>query len=269
MSEPIRVFVGTEEKTELARKVLEYSIEQNTDSLVEFVPMIGPQWEYPLDGIKVGTGFSLRRWMIPAFCNWQGRAIYLDADIQCFGDIAELFRSPETCPSPGASVWCTFQPDKYSKTPWPQTSVMVIDCEAARGEWGWEIAKVLAYLRGNSDREFYADFMHCVGRVAAKRKYWTKLAPVGIATAWNGLNTYVADTTKLLHYTKEPEQCWYKPEHPLAPLWQAALVETIEAGRIGKEEFVAALDAWGKKEDWRNTNGLHPWYRRYLSLFPA
>ena len=59
----VRVFIGTEPKTEIPRKVLECSILRRTEMRVEFTPMIGREWEYSTAGIHVGTGFSLRRWM--------------------------------------------------------------------------------------------------------------------------------------------------------------------------------------------------------------
>lgn len=264
-TEPIRIFVGTEEKTEIARKVLECSIRRRTQvPVVEVVPMIGPAWEYPTAGIKVGTGFSLRRWMIPAACGWQGRAIYLDADQMVLGDIQDLWNKPDTVPDPGASVWCTYQPDKYSKQPWPQTSVMVIDCARASAEWGWRIDEVLAHLKGDATREKYADFMHCVSGEGKAKTWWTKAAPARVGVEWNSLNVYAPKKTKLLHYTKEPDQPWYKPNHPHAGLWKDEFKLALEWGYVTPDEVRAAVGKFGTKEDWRNTNGLHPDYLKYL-----
>lgn len=271
MSDPIRVFIGTEPKTEIARKVLEHSIRRNTAAEVEFTPMIGSAWEYPLTGIKVGTGFSLRRWMIPAACNWEGRAIYLDADQLVFGDIKELWEKPETQSHPRASIWCTYQPDKYSKQPWPQTSVMVIDCERAAAEWGWHLDKILAFLKKHpDDRKTYADFMHCALPIPFAAlpvnmyAWWTQGKPVEIGVEWNDLNEYRYGKTKLLHYTKEPDQPWYKPTHPHAKHWKHALKLALTDGTVTESELRSAVAMFGVKQDWRNTNGLHPDYLRLL-----
>ncbi|CAI2501132.1 glycosyl transferase [Serratia ficaria] len=40
------------------------------------------------------TPFSAFRWGIPAFCNFQGRAFYSDADVLYLSDIAEIWRHP-------------------------------------------------------------------------------------------------------------------------------------------------------------------------------
>lgn len=261
----IRVFVGTESKTEIARKVLQHSILRHTSAEVQFVPMIGPEWEYPLDGIKVGTGFSLRRWMIPSRCEFEGRAIYLDADQLVFSDIRGLWNKPEEQPRPDCSMWCTFQPDKYSKAPWPQTSVMVIDCKAAEYERGFDLREILAYLRSRpNDREAYADLMHGMTALPGDNGRWHANPPVQIDTAWNDLNVYRHGKTKLLHYTKEPEQPWYVPTHPQAKHWKVAFAEAFKAGCFTRDEVEAAVGNFGKKEDWRPTNGLHPSYLELL-----
>ena len=250
----VRIFIGTEPKTEIARKVLECSIIRRTEMQVEFIPMIGKEWEYSIEGITVGTGFSLRRWMIPAYCGWQGRAVYLDADQLVFGDIWDLWTKPMQLGGMGEyTVWCTYQPDKFSKKPWPQTSVMVIDCEKAKGQWGFDIAKVLRHLRG--DPSGYADFMHGT---------WLDKPPVQIETEWNHLNVFEKGKTKLLHYTKEPEQPWYKPDHPLAHWWKTELSIAVNCGFVTKEMLLEALSKWQVKEDWRNTNGLHPEYKKFI-----
>jgi len=257
VSDPIRIFVGVEPKTQIAYKVLARTIRKHASRPVDIVPMIGPAWEYPIEGIKVGTGFSLRRWMIPHACGWQGHAIYLDSDQIVFGDVAELYdlgRALLPAEPNSPIIACTYQPDKYSKEPWPQTSVMVLDCWRAFTHWQFKINSVLGWLRQNQGNENYAKLMHGEGMPVA--------GPLPIE--WNHLNIYKSGVTKLLHYTKEPEQPWYKPDHPLAGLWKKELVEALEAGDVTRADMEEALGQWGKKQDWRNTNGLHPHYRKFL-----
>jgi lipopolysaccharide biosynthesis glycosyltransferase len=249
----IRVFIGTEPKTEVACQVLEASIRWNTSAQVSVTKMIGPSWEYPTEGIKVGTGFSLRRWMIPAACGWQGRAIYLDADQLVFGDIQELWSTLDSPKAADAIVACTYQSDKFSRKPWPQTSVMVINCEKAATHPQFRIGNILEALRKNPTQGHYAKFMHAT---------WLNPQPFSIPTRWNHLNVYRKNDTRLLHYTKEPEQPWYKPDHPLAGLWRDALQRAIREGYVTQQALEDAFQRWQVKEDWRNTNGLHPAYRK-------
>lgn len=246
---PIKIFVGTELKTKIALDVLSHSIKRNTSSNVVIIPMMGPGWEVP-KGLHQGTGFSLRRFMIPHFCNYEGHAIYLDADQLVFGDISELWGYADMLKD--EAVACTYQPDKFNKKPWPQSSVMVIDCAKV----GWNPVDMWDTLRRGYK---YSDFMHLTFRPNL---------PLKIPNFWNSLNVYEDATTRLLHYTKEPEQPWYNPGHPLSHFWEAELAKAIASKAVSKSDFQFALDLWHKpKLDKRLSQGLNPYYKIYLGKF--
>lgn len=260
MSDLIRVFIGTEAKTEVYRHVLQHSITSRTKAKVEFTPMIGRKWEYPTAGLKVGTGFSLRRWMIPAACGWRGRAIYLDADQTVFADIAELWGFPDRQAKLDCSAWLTYQPDKFCKSPWPQSSVMVIDCVAAEKQPGWRIDWLLKTLQDKPIKDHYAAIMH---------GSWMTPAPEEIPVVWNHLNQCDPGKTKLWHDTHEPRQVVYAPkDNMFTAIWEKEAVAAIKAGAVSKDLIEDGLKAWGKKEDWRPTNGLHPYWRKLLDFYP-
>ncbi|MDX3904920.1 MAG: glycosyl transferase [Pigmentiphaga sp.] len=69
------------------------------------------------------TPFSGFRWAVPAFCNYEGRAIYMDTDMVVLCDIAELWRMP----LPAGKVLT----GKGRKHSW-RFCVSVWDCAAAR-----------------------------------------------------------------------------------------------------------------------------------------
>lgn len=261
----IRVFIGTEPKTEIARKVLECSIQRRTDTPVDFIPMIGKEWEYPTNGFHFGTGFSLRRWMIPAYCGWDGLAIYLDADQLVLADIKELWDAPRLQPSThGTSIWCSYQPDRFSSTPWPQSSVMLIDCAAAKGEWGWNLETTLNFLRGKPDRRDYAAFMHMCERDKQGLRYWTRQPPKRISSDWNGLDTYTRDQTKLIHYTAEDKQPWFNPDHPLTAPWERELIYALHSGMVTDREVLDAVAAWTASPVKGRRYGMHPYYKAFV-----
>jgi lipopolysaccharide biosynthesis glycosyltransferase len=192
--------------------------------------------------------------MIPEKAGWTGRAIYLDADQLVFGDIQELFDYPDRDkPATACPAWMTFQPSKFSRKPHPHSSVMVIDCEEAKRHQFFHIDSVVTYLKSHTDKKSYASLMF---------PDWCN--PRMLPTVWNSLNVYQKGQTKLLHYTKEPEQPWYVPAHPLAKHWRAALQEAVRAGVVTSDEIRAAVSQFGVKQDWRSTNGLHPDYLRVL-----
>ncbi len=168
-------------------------------------------------------------------------------------DIAEL---QDLCLAPtDAVVRCSYQQDKYSPiTPVPQTSVMWIDCVKAKNEWGFHLSKIIKKAVKWNKKE-YGAFMHGT---------WMSPLPGVLPVAWNHLNILHPNKTRLLHYTKEPDQPWYKPDHPFAQVWKDELRSALEAGYIAKSDVEESLSKWGVKEDWRPTNGLHPAYREFL-----
>ncbi len=256
--ETVRIFIGTEAKTKVPEDVLRWSILKNTEHPVEIISMIGDDWKVP-DGLHQGTGFSLRRWMIPQACGFEGRAIYMDADQLVFGDVWDLWTQPEQHPKEGAEFLCSFQNDKhYKKEPGMQSSVMVIDCAAAHY---WKLDDFIWPLL-REKKVMYWQMMHAT---------WLRSKPVQISTAWNHFNRYEEGYTKLLHYTREAHQPWYKPEHAESNRWRECLCQAIRDGAVQREDVQHAINHFGRppKEhrDRRRTYGLHPHYKSVMKEF--
>src|SRR5689334_22832572 len=124
---PIRVYVGSQEAQMLAVKVLEFSIRRQASLPVEVFPLHHTQIEFPLPKDvrnRPRTPFSFQRFYIPALAGFQGRAIYLDSDMQVFRDIRELW----TLPFEGADLLAVREPGESGRR--PQFSVMLLDCDA-------------------------------------------------------------------------------------------------------------------------------------------
>lgn len=106
-NDAIRVFVGCDPNNcDLEQMmVLDYSIHKHTSVPVEIVwmqlsrdpnsywysnPEAGEGW----NTTKWSTPFSGFRWAIPEYCNYSGRAIYMDADVIILDDLAKLWQHP-------------------------------------------------------------------------------------------------------------------------------------------------------------------------------
>jgi hypothetical protein len=101
---PIRIFVGysgNDEDLEFA-SVLHYSLETQASRPLDITWMrlsrdpksfwyADPQTKRGWRTDRWATPFSALRWGIPAFCNFQGKAIYMDIDMIAMADIAELW----------------------------------------------------------------------------------------------------------------------------------------------------------------------------------
>jgi hypothetical protein len=233
--EPVRIFVGADESQRVAARVLEYSIRRHTDALVRVSPMLDVQPPMPKRREnRPRTAFSFARFMIPELAGHRGRAIYLDADMQVFGDIGELWDAPFN----GHQLLCTTQdavPDKWKDSTWfhpgPQMSVMVLDCE----HLGWDVNDIVAGL--DEGRYSYADLM-----------FEMCLVPPGaidptLDPAWNHLEHYEPGVTRLLHYTVVPTQPWKSDANPLGHIWMEEYRAAVAAGAVPAAEVEAGIRA--------------------------
>ena len=97
----IKVFVGCAPNHDDAESqaVLEYSLRRHTSHDVDITwmkltddpssPFYAPDW----DTGQWPTPFSGFRYAVPALCDFEGRAIYMDSDVIVLADIAELFNA--------------------------------------------------------------------------------------------------------------------------------------------------------------------------------
>lgn len=236
MIEPMRVFVGTDQSQLIPSKVLEYTIRKYATGPVEFVPM--QELRVPTPKNKANrprTGFSFYRFLIPKLCNYQGRALYVDADMQVFGDLAELWNIPFG----QHTVLCTNQPEppeswKKRTTTFKsgrQMSVMLLDCSRLR----WDIDQIVEGL--DEGRYTYQQLMFDLCVVPPD-----EIAD-DIPPEWNCLEHYEAAKTKLLHYTVVATQPWKNDTNPLRGTWIEAFKETIQAGAIDLEDVQSCIQA--------------------------
>lgn len=89
----IRVFIGYDKKEISAYHVLCQSILSRSSVPVSFTPLNRDNLKsiYHRDrGPLESTDFSMSRFLVPYLCDFKGTAIFLDCDMLCLGDIAEL-----------------------------------------------------------------------------------------------------------------------------------------------------------------------------------
>jgi hypothetical protein len=236
--DPVKIFVGCDRSQYLAVPVLEYSIKRHTNLPVEVIPISGSSFGPPLDpplSDVVGrdardprqrsrTGFSFARFAIPKLCGYEGRAIWLDADMQVFGDIAELW----TLPFDGAKV--IVQDDlpgthKFTrKTGAPptrvkQSAVMVLDCSRL----DWDTDTIIDSL--DASEYTYAQLMFelCILE-EDEIKY-------GVPFNWNSLEHF-DESTRLIHYTDMSTQPWVSAMNPLDSIWYGEVRHMVRSGAL-------------------------------------
>jgi hypothetical protein len=158
------------------------------------------------------TPFSFQRFLIPQVRGHQGRAIYLDSDMQVFSDIRALW----TLPMEGAQVLAVGDTKDASRP--PQFSVMLMDCESL----DWDVRAIVDRLDNGS-----LDYPGLMRRMAVAER----IRPV-IPPEWNSLEHFEQGRTALLHYTDMPTQPWVSTVNPLGYLWMRELFDAVDAGAI-------------------------------------
>lgn len=84
---PLRVFIGVDPRQPVAYQVAAASIAKNSSVPVSITPLILEQLPIKRRGL---TTFTFSRFLVPYLCGYEGHALFVDADVLCLGDIAEL-----------------------------------------------------------------------------------------------------------------------------------------------------------------------------------
>lgn len=84
---PLRVFIGFDPRQPVAYNVAQASIVRNSSRSVSITPLILSQLPVKRRGL---TEFTFSRFLVPYLCGYEGHALFVDADMLCLGDIAEL-----------------------------------------------------------------------------------------------------------------------------------------------------------------------------------
>jgi len=215
---PVKIYVGTQEEQMLAVKVLEHSIKKHTPADIELFPMcystITPK-EPREPANRQRTPFSFQRFTIPALNKYQGKAIYMDSDMQVFKDIRKMW----TLPMGAHDLYTVAKKDQSDRK--LHFSVMMLDC----AKLDWDIDTIVGQL---DNKEFtYEQLMQdmCVARKIG----------VEIPHVWNCLEWYDPALSGLVHYTDMEKQPWVEANNPIGPVWFEGLFSAVEDGFISLE----------------------------------
>ena len=215
----IPIYIGTEPIQWLPTEVLKYSICKRTEAKPLFNCLEGIQLNLHN---KMYTGFSFYRFCIPQLCGYEGRAIYLDADMVVVGDIVELYELEMEQPA-------LARPHEEGKR-W-YTSCMLLDCGRLNH---WKPKEWVALI--NAGLASYGATMN--GDVGGLNYNDFGAMPQN----WNHLDHYNAET-KLLHYTNVPTQPWKRGGHPHRDVFLKELNHALHDGALMVKEVVREIEA--------------------------
>ncbi len=221
----VKIFVASTAAEWLPTRVLEFSIRETSELPVQLYRIADFDRSIPMPRElrnRPRTPFSFQRFLIPELCGYQGKAIYLDADMQLFTDIGALWNSPMA----GHDLLTVSASTDGRKG---QFSVVLLDCERLQ----WRIESIVQGLDEN--RYTYEKLMYemCVAGSVGRT----------LDPGWNSLEKYEPGQTRLLHYTDMDTQPWVSLNNPLRHLWVACLRRAINASFITQEELTREIAA--------------------------
>ena len=207
----IRVFIGTSAngEDEVAEKTLKYSLEKHSSEPLDITFMRNREDGFlgKFNSSGWATPFTNLRWTIPEYCNFEGRAIYMDVDQLNLRDISILYNMDLQ----GAAIGSRSN----------RLCVMVIDC--------FKLGKLMCPVETIKMNPRYGKQIY-----SSMLQISHKFDP-----RWNCLDGEGRDIEDIwhLHFTKMPTQpwkpAWYKGVHKeharpdLVDLWEQYRDEAI------------------------------------------
>lgn len=210
----IKIFLGTEPGQWFVSEVLKASIRRRTKADVQFFETRA----FPLlIKSKVNVGLSLYRFYIPESLHYEGKALYLDPQTLCLGDIRELFD-------------LAFQNNGALARPVDSSgnarfsNVMLLDCKNLRDwkvkDWIQAIDKNPALLREFTGITSASPIAKDFGNLPAE---------------WNAVYPNEYQNGKLLFLGNNPTVPWKDSNHPFYQTYQSEVQNALRENHIPKD----------------------------------
>ena len=205
---PLRVYIGWDPREAECADVLAYSIVRRATCPVDihYLKLAELAFNRPREPLQA-TEFTYTRFLVPHLQHYLGIALFMDCDMVCLGDVAEL-RALDMADLALRVVKHDHRPtekvkmDGVPQTVYPRknwSSVMLMNCDRLRLWNSWTVQHASgAYLhrfQGVADEE--------IGE---------------LPSGWNVLDRW-QEGTKLLHYTSGGPWFEQYKDHPDGSIW--------------------------------------------------
>jgi lipopolysaccharide biosynthesis glycosyltransferase len=190
------------------------------------------------DRLKGATAFSLARYAIPQWCNFQGRAIYCDSDQISLEDIANLWNfelsdaavaavDVKAAESGKDYVNSFLQQLIASPDPYYLTSVMLLDCSKLQ-EW-----RIESIIQGLNQGQFSYPELMFLGNDFLQQ---TPISIAALPSEWNHLDVLTSNS-KIVHFTDLTSQPWLFHHNAVSAFWEKFYLEAVEQGFVKPEDI--------------------------------
>jgi hypothetical protein len=244
--QPLRVFIGYDERQPVSYSVLQHSINSSSSRPVVISPLILKQLPITRQGL---TPFTFSRFLVPYLCEYKGWALFLDIDMIVDHDIAELFALADD----RYKVMVSKNPKRFE---W--ASAMLFNCAKCEILSPEYVSK--------------ADKLHAIG--------WAAEHEIGdLPPEWNHLVGYdrPRSDAKLIHFTqgipaydetKDSEYAarwhYYHRQLNYTQPWAELMGQSVHAAelpngvKVPKFAFEAKLKEYLKEHGGSNGDGILP-----------
>lgn len=177
-TDKLNIYIGFDPRQVVSYTALATSIIERSSKPVAITPLVIQT--LPIERIGL-TPFTFSRFLVPWLQNYEGRALFLDADMLFLGDPAELFAEADK--DPGKAVYVREDPDGKH---FERAAVMLFNCDHPDNR-----TLTPEYV----DDEAQCRTPHLID--------WTESKGT-LGTEWGHLVGYNAprDDAKLVHYTQ-------------------------------------------------------------------
>ncbi len=193
----LQIFIGYDPKETVAYHVLGHSILRRSSVPIAIAPLVQKQLKdlyWRKRGPTESTEFSLTRFLVPALSGFEGWSIFMDCDMLCRADIAELARHIETQKDKAVLV-CKH--DYVPKT--DRKFLGQLQTRYARKNW----SSLMAFNNALC-RSLTPDYVNGASGLDLHRFAWTADSSIGdLPLEWNWLvGEYERNpAAKIVHFT--------------------------------------------------------------------
>ena len=227
----IKVFIGYDPAETVAFWVLSHSIMRRSSQPVAIIPL---NLRYlPLTRErhpKQSTEFSFSRFLAPALTGFSNEpCVFLDCDMLCLGDIAELVSARDNYYAPVSCVQHSHEPKAEVKMRG------AVQTKYEKKNW----SSVMVFYPSHFDcRRLTVDCVNTASGLDLHQFRWVKSGAIGtLPSRWNHLvgydQEYPISTISLLHWTEGGP--WWKEFQGVAyaEAWYAEREDMLSSGYIG------------------------------------
>ena len=200
----IPIFIGRDKREDIAWHVLANSLVRHSSETLSLTPLGNDTLKKDLwwrgRGEHDSTDFSNARFAVPALMNFKGWAIFLDCDMICLADIAELWAQRDD----QYAVMVV----KHNHSPTEETKFLgAPQSKYQRKNWS---SLMLINCAHDACAELTPDYINTANGLDLHRFFWCNNREVGAITGlWNVLVAHghqhpepvILSEIKLLHYT--------------------------------------------------------------------